>query len=130
MGGGGGGQGRNFTVDRQRQTTDYTGSGSAEEWANNFAKMDRFRELIRGPNMPPPPPPPPPQGVDLSAMLTIFKTLADVMVTAVRAVQAAPAPPAAPPPAPPAGQLATPADPLTIANLERMIAALRNDKKN
>ena len=92
--------------------------------------MDRFRELIRGPNMPPPPVPPPPQGVDFSAILTMFKTLADVMVTAVRAVQVAPTPPAAPvPPAPPV-QAATPADPLTIANLERMIAALRNDKKN
>ena len=117
----------------QTQALDFDVGASAEEWARNFARMDKFREMIRGPMLPPMPPTPPPappvqppqvpnQGVDLSVMVGLFKTLADVMVAAVRGAQ--PQPALQPPPAP-AVLAATPADPLTMANFERMLAALQ-----
>ena len=104
---------------------------SAEEWAKNFERMDKIRELIRGPvplPMPPPvpvvPPPAaaPPPGLDFTAMIGLFKGLAEVMVavTTARGVQ----PPVMPTaPAPPV-QVATAADPLTLATFERLLAAL------
>ena len=65
-----------------------------------------------------------PQGLDIATMLGIFKTIAEVMVTAVRGVQLPCAPTAVPAPAPPAPpvQVAAPADPLNMANFERMLA--------
>jgi hypothetical protein len=104
---------------------------SAKEWAKNFERMDRFREIIRGPPtvippMPPPPPvvpppdaPPGPPSLDLATMVGLFKGLAEVMVavTGARGFQQQ----AAPPPVQP---LAAAADPLTLANFERLLAAL------
>ena len=109
--------------------------GSAEAWAANFARMDKFREIIRGPMPPPPPVTPPPaapgqagSGVDIAAMLGLFKTMADVMVTYMRGIQTQPI---MPPPAPPAPvQVAVPADPLTIVNFERLLTALAQQKNN
>jgi hypothetical protein len=104
---------------------------SAKEWAKNFERMDRFREIIRGPPtvippIPPPapvvpPPSAPPPSLDLATMVGLFKGLAEVMVavTGARGVQQQ----AAPAPVQPV-QLAAAADPLTLANFERLLAAL------
>jgi hypothetical protein len=107
---------------------------SAEEWAKIFERMDKIRELIRGPApLPMPPaaavpvvPPPaaaaPPPGLDFTAMIGLFKGLAEVMVavTTARGVQ----PPVMPAAQAPPVQVATAADPLTLATFERLLAAL------
>ena len=105
---------------------------NAKEWAENFKRLDEFREIIRGPVAPvtlPPPapvvlPPPGTPGLDFAGMIGLFKSMAEVMVTAVRVVQ----PQALPASAAPV-QVVTPADPLTLETFERLLAALGDKSK-